>query len=70
MSGATSLGLTGVSLFDPDRNAQDGYALALAAIRERRVRAGEISPRNDQERRWADEGAVAPSQLDTVRAGL
>lgn len=51
----------------------DGFAswkVAIAAMRENRVRAGAVPPTNPQEDQWAFEGPVPQSQLHTVREGL
>ena len=45
------------------------YTLALAAKRERAVRAGVLPPRDERERRQAAEGPREWSQLDCVREG-
>lgn len=51
----------------------DGFRsseLAIRAGREKRVRSGELEPRNEQERRWAAEGPVAsPADLECARDG-
>jgi hypothetical protein len=54
---------------EPD-SATDGhrsYSLALKAWREQCIRRGQIEPSTPQERRWASEGPVKPSELETVR---
>lgn len=45
------------------------YALALACMREKRIRNGSIrpSPVSEREQRWAREGAVADCDLETLR---
>ncbi len=47
------------------------YTLAVAAIREMKVRAGEAAPNPDrpEEARWAAEGPVPVTDLETGRAG-
>lgn len=40
---------------DKDRDAIDGYALALSELRKRGIRNGSIQPLNERERREADE---------------
>jgi len=50
--------------------ASDGlrsYTLAIAAKRERAVRAGTLPPINDDERRQRAEGPRGWSELDCVR---
>lgn len=43
------------------------YELAVACLREQRVRSGEYAPTDDRERRQASEGPRQPHQLDTVQ---
>lgn len=44
------------------------YDLAIASLREQRIRSGEYEPRDDQERRQALQGPCPPPDLDTVQA--
>ena len=56
---------------DPD-SATDSYRswrLALKAWREQCIRSGAIKPDTPEERRWASQGPVKPSQLETVVRG-
>jgi hypothetical protein len=52
--------------YDPADNARKGYDLALACLRERRVRARALAPRNETERRWAAEGPVPEAKLESL----
>lgn len=47
------------------------YDMAIAVLREKQIRAGNIlpNPDNPEERRWAEEGRREDRDLDTVRAG-
>ncbi len=48
-------------------DGQGSYTLAIAALRENGVRLGIYEPQNDAERRQAEEGIRAWSELDCVR---
>lgn len=41
--------------------------VGLAAVAEICIRAGQIEPRDDRERRWAQEGPRPEGQLETAR---
>ena len=58
--------------FHPDwaDDAMKSYTLAISCMRERLVRAGEYSPTNETERRWAAEGLRGLRDLDTVRGRI
>lgn len=45
------------------------YALAIACLREKCIRFGQVapSPNDAEERRWAAAGPVPDRDLDTVR---
>lgn len=43
------------------------YTLAVAAMREERVRAGELQPINDRERRQRQQGPVSVRDLDCMK---
>ena len=58
--------------YDVNLDGPASYALAHAAIRETRIRAGTILPDPDRsdEMRWAAEGLRPAGQLDSVRKPL
>lgn len=55
---------------EPGHDTAAEYALAIAAIREMKVRAGEVAPNPERpaEARWAAEGPVPVRDLETGRA--
>lgn len=55
--------------YDAALNSHASYLLAVAALREKGVRAGIYAPRTDTERRQAAEGEVSHDKLDAVRHG-
>lgn len=52
--------------YDPAKNSERSYALAIKAKRELAIRRGQIAPSTPQERRWASEGPRDVSQLEAV----
>ncbi len=61
-----------MSRLSPQEREDDAfksYALNINALREVNIRSKQISPRphDPTELRWAAEGPVRPSQLETVR---
>jgi hypothetical protein len=57
----------GIIPYDPTDNSVSCYDLFIRLMRERRVRDGLESPRNDDERRQAEQGPVPAQQLDALR---
>lgn len=55
--------------FDARRDGLDSYTLAITAIRELKVRSGEVEPTTDIERSRAAQGPVPVRELDCVRGG-
>lgn len=55
--------------YDPADNSARCYDLAIAIMREKRVRSGEYPPERPHEIRWAREGVVPDEQLES-RIGL
>lgn len=57
--------------YDAGRDGQASYDLACRALREQKIRAGDIAPAPGRahEARWAAEGPVAAGELETI-AGL
>jgi hypothetical protein len=53
--------------YDPDANGARGYELAIRAMREMRIRGGEIEASTPREWEWQREGMVPVSMLDTVK---
>ena len=49
--------------YDPAVDSLRSYEDGIAAVREKRIRAGLITPQTDAERKWAAEGPVPPEQL-------
>ena len=49
--------------YDPADDARRCYDLGIAAWREKLIRLGDLPAVTEQERRWAAEGRVHPSQL-------
>ena len=54
---------------EADSDSARAYELAIAVRREQCIRSGQIlpSPYDAREKRWAEEGPVDVSQLETVR---
>ena len=48
------------------RDSFGSWSLAIAALRECGVRSGQYEPRNDIERRQANQGPRPPHELDVV----
>lgn len=50
-------------------DAASSYDFAIAVLREKNIRAGNILPcsYNPEEKRWAEEGPREDRDLDTVR---
>ena len=44
--------------YDPDANSARGYELAIRAMREMRIRSGELEASAPREREWQREGKV------------
>jgi hypothetical protein len=55
--------------FNAADDSLKSWELGIAAARERCIRRKQIQPRpgDAEEQRWAREGDVPPSRLDTVR---
>ena len=53
--------------YSPADDSRRGYDLWVRTKRERLIRLGTLPPETDQEKRWAEEGEVPPSRLDTAR---
>lgn len=53
---------------DIARNSYGCWELAVACLREIRVRSGEYEPKTDEERQQRLQGPCRPSELDTVKA--
>lgn len=55
--------------YDPADNSYRSWELGIAALRETRIRRGQIQPEkgNATEERWAREGDAPPSKLDAVK---
>lgn len=52
---------------EADDDSFKSAELATHSRREKRIRAGEIEPRTDEERQWRDEGPVQPSRYGSAR---
>lgn len=59
--------MSNLAPFDGDQDAYLSWIACIAAIRERKIRAGELEPRTDTEERWAREGPVAAHLLESWR---
>lgn len=53
-------------IYDANKDGSQSYDLAIAAIRERRVRNGDVVPDDDNERRQALEGPREINELDCL----
>jgi hypothetical protein len=53
--------------YDWQDNCKGSHSLAIASIREMRIREGVIAPETPQEWRWYGEGPVPESELDTLK---
>jgi N6-adenosine-specific RNA methylase IME4 len=53
--------------FNADDDARRSYDLAIASMREIKVRAGKCVPLSATEARWAAEGEVEQAALETLR---
>ena len=49
--------------YDPAVDSKLSWEDGIAAVREKRIRAGLITPQTDEERAQAAEGPVPPEQL-------
>ena len=48
-----------------DIDAYRSWAVGIAAKREQAIRAGLITPRDEQEREWARQGPVPVNELES-----